>query len=208
VFEILRTPMSVLLHPAVVAYQESESAIRRGSLRCGDSISFDSRRRPDRCGEILSRPPLDWRNFEMRETRETEETRRQIEALYLEYPDADSERRGQIIQKINVLCLHLATLKVPSPEHRRKRESRLGIHFVRALGRRGRDLDSMRTALKETEIRGRKITEGDWVVVWNASATRERRAGMRKTKGLLHVERNRNGYLGGRPQSACADLPR
>jgi hypothetical protein len=27
VFEILRTPMSVLLHPAVVAYQESESAI-------------------------------------------------------------------------------------------------------------------------------------------------------------------------------------
>jgi hypothetical protein len=27
----------------------------------------------------------------MRETSETEETRRQIEALYVEYPDADSE---------------------------------------------------------------------------------------------------------------------
>jgi hypothetical protein len=103
-----------------------------------------------------------------------------------------------------------------------KRESRLGIHLVRALGRRGRDLDSMRTALKETEIRGGKITEGDWVVVWNASANRDEEAFANadtfnvanaelvccKTKGLLHVERNRNGYLGGRPQSACADLPR
>jgi cytochrome P450 len=32
---------------------------------------------------------------------------------------------------------------------------------------------SMRTALKDTEIRGRKIKEGDWVVVWNASANRD-----------------------------------
>jgi hypothetical protein len=115
VFEILRnaheraTPTGLRRIPGI-----RKRNLRRGSLCCGDSISFDSRRRPDRCGEILSRPPLDWRSFEMRETRETEETRRQIEALYLEYPDADSERRGQIIQKINVLCLHLATLKVPS----------------------------------------------------------------------------------------------
>jgi cytochrome P450 len=35
---------------------------------------------------------------------------------------------------------------------------------------------SMRTALKETEIRGRKINEGDWVVVWNASANRDEEA--------------------------------
>ena len=32
---------------------------------------------------------------------------------------------------------------------------------------------SMRTALKDTEIRGRKIKEDDWVVVWNASANRD-----------------------------------
>jgi cholest-4-en-3-one 26-monooxygenase len=32
---------------------------------------------------------------------------------------------------------------------------------------------SMRTALKDTEIRGRKIRQGDWVVVWNASANRD-----------------------------------
>jgi cholest-4-en-3-one 26-monooxygenase len=32
---------------------------------------------------------------------------------------------------------------------------------------------SMRTALKDTEIRGRKIKAGDWVVVWNASANRD-----------------------------------
>jgi len=32
---------------------------------------------------------------------------------------------------------------------------------------------SMRTALKDTEVRGRKIKEGDWVVVWNASANRD-----------------------------------
>jgi cytochrome P450 len=35
---------------------------------------------------------------------------------------------------------------------------------------------SMRTALKDTEIRGRKIKEGDWVVVWNASANRDEEA--------------------------------
>jgi cytochrome P450 len=32
---------------------------------------------------------------------------------------------------------------------------------------------SMRTALKDTEIRGRKIREGDWVVVWNAAVNRD-----------------------------------
>jgi cytochrome P450 len=32
---------------------------------------------------------------------------------------------------------------------------------------------SMRTAVKDTEIRGRKIREGDWVVVWNASVNRD-----------------------------------
>jgi cytochrome P450 len=32
---------------------------------------------------------------------------------------------------------------------------------------------SMRVALKETEIKGRKIKEGDWVVVWNPSANRD-----------------------------------
>jgi cytochrome P450 len=32
---------------------------------------------------------------------------------------------------------------------------------------------SMRTAVKDTEIRGRKIKAGDWVVVWNASANRD-----------------------------------
>ncbi|HEY2104831.1 MAG TPA: cytochrome P450, partial [Candidatus Binataceae bacterium] len=35
---------------------------------------------------------------------------------------------------------------------------------------------SMRTALKDTEIRGRQIKEGDWVVVWNASANRDEEA--------------------------------
>src|SRR5262249_37078072 len=32
---------------------------------------------------------------------------------------------------------------------------------------------SMRTALKDTDIRGRKVKEGDWLVVWNASANRD-----------------------------------
>ncbi len=32
---------------------------------------------------------------------------------------------------------------------------------------------SMRTAIKDTEIGGRKIKAGDWVVVWNASANRD-----------------------------------
>jgi cytochrome P450 len=32
---------------------------------------------------------------------------------------------------------------------------------------------SMRTALKDTEIRGQKVKQGDWVVVWNASANRD-----------------------------------
>lgn len=32
---------------------------------------------------------------------------------------------------------------------------------------------SMRTAVKDIEIRGRAIKEGDWVVVWNASANRD-----------------------------------
>ncbi len=32
---------------------------------------------------------------------------------------------------------------------------------------------SMRTALKDCEIRGRKIKEGDWVAVWNASVNRD-----------------------------------
>ncbi len=32
---------------------------------------------------------------------------------------------------------------------------------------------SMRTALKDTEIRGRKIRQGDWVVVWNAAVNRD-----------------------------------
>ena len=31
----------------------------------------------------------------------------------------------------------------------------------------------MRTALKDCEIRGRKIKEGDWVAVWNASVNRD-----------------------------------
>jgi cholest-4-en-3-one 26-monooxygenase len=35
---------------------------------------------------------------------------------------------------------------------------------------------SMRTAVKDTEIRGRKIKAGDWVVVWNASANRDEEA--------------------------------
>jgi len=32
---------------------------------------------------------------------------------------------------------------------------------------------SMRTSLKDVEIRGRRIKEGEWVVVWNASANRD-----------------------------------
>jgi cytochrome P450 len=32
---------------------------------------------------------------------------------------------------------------------------------------------SMRTALRDSEIRGHKVKEGDWVVVWNASANRD-----------------------------------
>jgi cytochrome P450 len=32
---------------------------------------------------------------------------------------------------------------------------------------------SRRTAVRDTEIRGRKIRKGDWVVVWNASANRD-----------------------------------
>lgn len=32
---------------------------------------------------------------------------------------------------------------------------------------------SLRTALKDTEIAGRKIEQGDWVVVWNASVNRD-----------------------------------
>jgi cholest-4-en-3-one 26-monooxygenase len=32
---------------------------------------------------------------------------------------------------------------------------------------------SMRTALKDIEIRGKRIRKGDWVVVWNASANRD-----------------------------------
>jgi cholest-4-en-3-one 26-monooxygenase len=31
----------------------------------------------------------------------------------------------------------------------------------------------MRTALRDGEIRGRRIREGDWVVLWNASANRD-----------------------------------
>jgi cytochrome P450 len=31
----------------------------------------------------------------------------------------------------------------------------------------------MRTALRDSEIRGRRIREGDWVVLWNASANRD-----------------------------------
>ena len=34
-------------------------------------------------------------------------------------------------------------------------------------------LHSMRTAVKDTEIRGRRIREGDWVVVWIPSANRD-----------------------------------
>ena len=51
---------------------------------------------------------------------------------------------------------------------------------------------SMRTALKDTEIRGRKIKEGDWVVVWNASANRDEEAFVNPDK--FDVSRDPNDH--------------
>ena len=52
---------------------------------------------------------------------------------------------------------------------------------------------SMRTALKETEIRRRKINEGDWVVVWNASANRDEEAFA--NADTFNVARDPNNHL-------------
>jgi cytochrome P450 len=52
---------------------------------------------------------------------------------------------------------------------------------------------SMRTALKNTEIRGKKIKEGDWVVVWNASANRDEETFA--NPNTFDVARNPNEHL-------------